>query len=253
TCFVKLTCPKIYIGATYVPPKNPLTIADLDLITKIGSPLILGGDFNAKHSSWNNHRANANGNTLHQHFRNNTYSINHPNALTHYRANANPSTIDFYLTTSALGFDCSVIDEGNSDHLPVLLIPNNSSPTSVGIDIVTDWTKYNKITNNYNIISHLESASDIDDSISSVTSFMHACVRRASCKVNSSTNRHKRMVADDFLLSLIRLRRRLRSFYQRHCIPQTAKQMCDISATIKRRIKSAPPRLAGATSFIQKS
>ncbi|GIY28269.1 hypothetical protein CDAR_511211 [Caerostris darwini] len=58
--------PPIIIASTYVAPTNPggYPVEDIDSILKSGPNVILAGDLNAFHSSWNFGRSNRNGFSL---------------------------------------------------------------------------------------------------------------------------------------------------------------------------------------------
>ena len=70
TVEIKLkTTPPLTIGAAYASPKISITKIDLDHIIpphQVGH-FIIGGDFNAKHSIWNNITRNANGSKIKNH------------------------------------------------------------------------------------------------------------------------------------------------------------------------------------------
>ncbi|KAK2577594.1 hypothetical protein KPH14_012705 [Odynerus spinipes] len=89
---------KTYLVAAYNKPKNFFGNRELDLITNIGSKVILVGDLNARHTSWNNHSSNSQGTKIFKYILNNTCSILYPNKPTHYPSNGStPSTTDIAL------------------------------------------------------------------------------------------------------------------------------------------------------------
>lgn len=237
-CLIKTETPSLHIGVVYIPPKYDLNPSSLNKLTGIGSPFIIGGDFNAKHRFWNSYQANKNGKILYNHYASSNYNIMYPNSFTRFQARTRPSTIDFFLTTTKHGLDCEVIEDGGSDHYPVLLKAdlNSTSPRSIGIDTLVDWTAYTKFTNNFRIQTKLKSTNDVDSCIKTFTSFLHACLRRATSKIDTSQARHGFLLNDNYLSSLIRAQRRIRKTHQNHGIPLTSDKLRDISTEIRRQI-----------------
>ncbi|CAF3875077.1 unnamed protein product [Rotaria sp. Silwood1] len=104
------------IGAVYVPPgKSP----PLHLFSKCrNKPFFIFGDFNAKHSSWDCETNNDSGNQIASWLEQTGNSMILPNKSTSRRSN---SIIDFGLTHDASGWITEVLDEGTSDHYPILI------------------------------------------------------------------------------------------------------------------------------------
>ncbi|CAF3343542.1 unnamed protein product, partial [Rotaria sp. Silwood2] len=104
------------IGAVYVPPgKSP----PLHLFSKCrNKPFFIFGDFNAKHSSWDCDINNDSGNQIASWLEQTGNSMILPNKSTSRRSN---SIIDFGLTQDASGWITEVLDEGTSDHYPILI------------------------------------------------------------------------------------------------------------------------------------
>jgi endonuclease/exonuclease/phosphatase (EEP) superfamily protein YafD len=69
-------------------------------MNKITGPVVLAGDFNAKHRSWNSHRANKNGNRLLDAALKSTFIVDAPTSPTYlHRFNKyRPDILDIYLT-----------------------------------------------------------------------------------------------------------------------------------------------------------
>lgn len=98
TAFVKILTLSLFVGTVCNPPNNILNSKDLDIITGISYPLIVGGDFNARHSIWNNITNNCSGITLFSHSQRGSYEIVNPNEFTfHNNHHCHPSTLDIFL------------------------------------------------------------------------------------------------------------------------------------------------------------
>lgn len=136
-CFIKIYSPNIVIGVVYSPPNSGLSTNDLNIMARIGSPFLIGGDWNAVHTSWNNFRSNKAGRILFNHMISSTYRVVHPDSFTHKMPNRRPTTIDFFLTNCQHDLRCEVNDRFNSDHLPVLLSVA-STENCKGLDRIID-------------------------------------------------------------------------------------------------------------------
>ncbi|CAF1627379.1 unnamed protein product, partial [Rotaria sp. Silwood1] len=104
------------IGAVYVPPgESP----PFHFFSKCrNKPFFIFGDFNAKHSSWDCDINNDSGNKIASWLEKTGNSMIVPNKPTSRRSN---SIIGFGLTHDASGWITEVLDEGTSDHYPVLI------------------------------------------------------------------------------------------------------------------------------------
>ena len=106
---------QLKIGAIYVPQKSPLP---LDLLNKYkDEPFVYFGDYNAKHSYWNCLKNNTTGNELSNWVEQTGMEVIAPTQATSRRSEA---TIDFGLTHDAQGWQIEVLEEGTSDHKPIL-------------------------------------------------------------------------------------------------------------------------------------
>ena len=112
----------IYVGAVYVPPGS---LPPFQLVTKYANkPFYIFGDFNAKHTLWGCKQNNTSG----------VHTINWleatgndmivPNSITSRRSD---SIIDFGISHDATGWNSQVLNEGTSDHWPILF----QSPISI--------------------------------------------------------------------------------------------------------------------------
>lgn len=94
----------------------------------IGGSSVIGGDFNAKHQSWNNSSFNTRGQLLKKLAESKNYEIHSPNAPTLIPAVGTVSVVDLVLSKNILGIaDPKVEIDLSSDHLPVTFsIPRHS-------------------------------------------------------------------------------------------------------------------------------
>lgn len=119
----------------------------MDAISGVGSPLVIGGDFNVRHSSWRHLSYNACGVALHEHSLRNTYRIVAPDEFTfHGTPRQNPSILDIFLVDSGRGFDCEITGDFGTSHRPVVLSPSGAVMHPPDRVRTTDWDEYGRLT-----------------------------------------------------------------------------------------------------------
>lgn len=102
---------------------------DIRHLTSFNDEYFIFGDFNAKHTSWNNSCSNRAGNSLFQIQNNSNFFVYHPNSPSYYsNSNNNSSTLDILLSNSVLPTSEMIsLCELDSDHYPVLSIIYSNS------------------------------------------------------------------------------------------------------------------------------
>ncbi|CAF3260297.1 unnamed protein product, partial [Rotaria sp. Silwood2] len=129
------------IGVVYVPPG---TIPPFHLFTKCrNKAFCIFGDFNAKHGDWKCETNNASGNRIITWLGETGNEMILPNKPTSRRSDA---IIDFGITHDATGWHTEVLDEGTSDHFPILI----QSPLNVSDSAVfrkTNWNLFKSFLN----------------------------------------------------------------------------------------------------------
>jgi len=90
------------VGVIYVPPKAKFSFNSLNSILTNHAPIIIGGDYNAKHKSWNNFSNNARGIRLFKYINNSDITLIHSNTYTYRVSRRNVSNIDIFLTKDVL-------------------------------------------------------------------------------------------------------------------------------------------------------
>ncbi|CAF4233481.1 unnamed protein product, partial [Rotaria magnacalcarata] len=113
----------IFVGAIYVPPSKPFPQSLFDKF--INKPFYIFGDYNAKHTDWMCRQNNASGSQLKNWLESTGCEMIYPTRPTSKRSTA---VIDFGITHNAYGWKADVIQEGTSDHYPVLI----KTPVSTG-------------------------------------------------------------------------------------------------------------------------
>jgi hypothetical protein len=110
---------KLIFVSAYLPPTATITQKDLDAIFSPHDTVILTGDLNCKHVSWNNASVNKNGSTLLSYCLNNTITINYPNQPTHFPYISYPSVLNIALSQQCTTSKPLAIPALSSDHNPI--------------------------------------------------------------------------------------------------------------------------------------
>ncbi|CAG5078573.1 Similar to X-element\ORF2: Probable RNA-directed DNA polymerase from transposon X-element (Drosophila melanogaster), partial [Cotesia congregata] len=123
---IKLTS-QLYVVSAYCSPQVKFTAKDLDNIFNIGEKVLLIGDLNARHRTWNCHRINPRGTVLYNYSLKNNYCVQFTDKPTHYPTNnMTPTTIDIYVNKNvSQASELKVLDELNSGHNPIILSLGN--------------------------------------------------------------------------------------------------------------------------------
>lgn len=138
------------ISSIYFPPsksnEDHVQFAkDLQILTK-GPNFLIGGDFNARHTSWNCIRNNTAGHILYKIIQNDDLMVHYPDTPTHFpHSGANPSTIDLMITKGVSGIDLIGTDDSfSSDHVPILFaLDFDVDRSAIPARVVKDFSKAN--------------------------------------------------------------------------------------------------------------
>lgn len=91
--------------------------------------IILGGDLNSKHTSWNCRRSNTRGNKLKNHSERYNYSVRSPDLPTHF-SNNTADILDIFLNKNInLNMNIYTKNQLSSDHKPTIFETENWTST----------------------------------------------------------------------------------------------------------------------------
>lgn len=139
-----ITVGSIYNSSALTPVQSR---SDLESLLSLPGALVLGGDWNAKHTYWNNTANNRKGSDLLKICQDKFFDIHAPDSITLIPYRGEPSIVDFILSKGILGVEKpKVIEEGRSDHFPISF----SLPFSVAMPAAlkiknfakADWKKF---------------------------------------------------------------------------------------------------------------
>jgi len=200
------------VGVVCVPPKAQLDTNILGNILTNYSPIVIGGDYNAKRK-WNNFINNARGIQLYKFINNNDISIIHSNTYSHQAPRSKPSNIDIYLTKDVpYNYVCYTINDLPSNHLPVILKYDRINIAKNEFTVrKTNSTVYRNRTNGWRIDYALHSEQDIDSNITKLQKYILNEYNRSSTRYHPKKND---IFGEDDQAALSKLIR-LRNYYRR--------------------------------------
>ena len=118
-----------------------------------------------------------------------------------------------------------------SHRLVILMAKQSSGPNS--LDLGTVWETYQKLPSDYKIKNNFTSKAELDFGIREMTSFLHACRKRAATPVFTYLSKTVYLFTDQTLHSLIHHPRRRG---QLHGAQVVAEELRDITATSRKKI-----------------
>lgn len=129
---------------------------DIRTLTNCNSSYFLIGDFNSKHTLWNNVKSNQGGKALYDEMSIRNFVVHHSQTPTYFPPQSralHPSTIDLVLTNNLHSISTiTTSNELTSDHLPILFtidcfeIPKCATKLNYRYDLA-NWQQFQRILN----------------------------------------------------------------------------------------------------------
>ena len=147
-------------------------------LLNISGPVVLAGDFNAKHSNWGNESYNFKGVGLNKLCSTLNFDIHYPDSPTQIPARGEASVIDFVISKGIIGIlKPEIVNFSRSDHLPIeFSIPFSVTfPKELKIKNFpkANWKLFKNLTKNdlssSNLYETIDSPQKIDDCIEHFT------------------------------------------------------------------------------------
>lgn len=229
--------------AAYNPPRNLYKESELLQLTALGDRVLIIGDLNSRHTTWNNHIDNTNGRTLFSFVNNTNTIINFPDSKTHFPDNnMTPTCVDIIINKNVTNLEGpNVLHELSSDHLPIYFkihtngqIRDLVTKTATSFN-ATDWNFFRKTIDrlvttkeNYTCTEEIETeVGKITEAIKTAKAKHGKTIKITPGKVQISDNTR----------ILIQIRNKLRKTYQRTPHPSLKADINDISKQIRTDIK----------------
>jgi len=204
---------KLLFVAAYQPPSAPLSALDLDQIFAQNDSVLIVGDLNSKHVSWNNTPVNRNGRSLVTYCIDNQVTISYPDQPTYFPHHSTPSVLDIALTKRCPLSKSKSVAALFSDHDPVafkiLLHPTTYTPRSRYNYHQADWQLFRKnLDLALDIHQPVHTIPDLDRAISIFETSVREAAS-AAIPVHSGHGTHL------LLPHNVRAMQKLKNYYQR--------------------------------------
>ncbi|GFX27693.1 probable RNA-directed DNA polymerase from transposon X-element [Trichonephila clavipes] len=172
---------KVTMACIYKHPHGSINVTELDAILRHNNKTFLFGDFNAKHTSWNPGRGNANGTILSNWAISSAIDIIAPDTPTHFNHNAPSTVIDIGFAANLSHSNVFTINELSSDHNPVIFdfVINAQLPPLLQTLKTTNWIKFQEI-----LLYNMQGNPTIDNLDQAVQNFSNI----VSDAINTSTS-----------------------------------------------------------------
>jgi len=237
---ITLHNPNITIISCYKTPQKSFCTEQFTQLLNTGQRLIIGGDLNAKHTTWRSQNTNTSGRTLHKLTQKQNLTITAPYGPTRIAANSE-DVLDIFITKNLKSpLECKAIHALNSDHLPVTAILDiKIKLDSPHITHTTyDWKKFRKLTHDYlHDTKTPTTPQELDHSFTNWENTINKALEASQIKTNINTNRQ--CTINTSTLNKIKHKNRLRKDYQRYRDPHTKQQINTLQKEIKHEIHEA--------------
>ncbi|GFS80351.1 RNA-directed DNA polymerase from mobile element jockey [Trichonephila clavipes] len=156
-------------------------VTEFDAILAHNNRTFLFGDFNAKHSSRNPGRSNANGNILSNWAVSSAIDIIAPDTPTHFNHNAPSTVIDIGFAANFSHSNVFTVNELSSDHNPVIydFVTNCQLPPLLQTLKTTNWIKFQEILH-YNMPGN-PTVDNLDQTVQNFSNIVSDAIN-TSCK-----------------------------------------------------------------------
>ena len=182
-------------------------------------PHVVAGDFNCKHSEWNNSTSDRKGSDLLSSLNDLNYTVLKPDEPTLYPYNGNPSIVDFVVCKSFTSLSrIKVLNELSSDHLPLLFTLHGATSRQEADNLnlsKVNWPKFRQLveSNCHSLHSALlTSHSLIDSTVDSISSIISSALNCSAPRKKAFLLRYKYSHAVN---TLVKNRNHFRNLYKR--------------------------------------
>lgn len=170
----------LQISSIYIPPDKPFHVPDFHALLSANHPVLLAGDFNAKHHAWGCRVNNRKGHSLKDYSSLFDVEILAPDEPTHFSF-GRPDILDIGLTKLFPSLPkVEVIPELSSDHYPILFEIDFSPITSSRPPVTRiNWNLYPNHLQLAKVLP-LNSAEEIDQAITSLSASIQSAINDSS-------------------------------------------------------------------------
>jgi hypothetical protein len=247
----------IRLGAVYIPPKHNLKTEDYKKLLKhMGERFIIGGDFNAKHSSWGSRLDNTKGKELFKATQLENCNIHATGNPTYWPTDHNkiPDSLDFFISRKIANNFIKIEDnlDLDSDHTAQILTMSNRPITKqTGPTLgnkTTDWNAFKcQLTEQLNCNVKLRTKEQLDIAVSDYTKLIQKAVWDNTKQLSNNKVEGKCIPME--IKKLVNEKRKLRRKWQNSRNPAIKTQLNNKAQQIKRILKELDE--TATTSFLE--
>jgi len=206
----------LFVSA-YLPPAAAIAPSDLDAIFSLHNTIVLAGDLNCKHVSWNNASVNRNGSTLLSYCLNKAITINYPNQPTPFPYNSYSSVLNIALSQRSTTSKPQSVPALSSDHnaieFKVHLHPDLSAPKTFYDYKYTNWPLFrHSLDTALELKPPIQTTIELDHTIATFTRTVQQTAIRA---IPVTTSKCNHLTLPPNLRYLLKLKNYYRHRYQR--------------------------------------
>lgn len=208
---------EVTIHSAYLAPSRPFNPGEMDDLLAPNGPILVGGDLNSKHPSWNSRRITTKGRALRRYIdsRDDTI-VAGPTDPTHYPNNlGNPDVLDILIAKDfTFEYELTTINDLSSDHVPVIVTISSQPTTRLPPQstLRTDWTRYyNNLLTQLTPPPPATTPNELDDQVAQLHDKLTTALSNATSQGRPKNSRHS---LPDHIKSELALKRRLRRTWQ---------------------------------------
>ncbi|KAJ8919433.1 hypothetical protein NQ315_016531 [Exocentrus adspersus] len=230
---------EVAVASCYHPPGRTILEQDIEALLTVGPRVIAIGDFNAKSQDWNSRQQNPSGAALRRFLEDtdNVEAIGPIEPTYDGQGRFAPDVLDIALLKAIpAATDITSLDEGSSDHNPVLLTMGAHAPEE---DIIvkrnTDWAGFRAAMQRSTAIPRIETTDDLEAAVVSLETDIRTALERSTTETREV--RRDNYIGDIPLQAqqLIRDRRAARRRAMRTGAPEHRR----VANQLSRRVKAA--------------
>ena len=236
---IKLQNKTIICGA-YAKPRIRINDKDYDNIFNLGNKVLILGDLNCRHKSWNNKLNNRNGNNLLHYIEQHNIQIKTTNIPTHYPENSmTPTYIDIGINKNITKIsELTVHKELSSDHLPIYIELydkiNTDNETKTWTFKNTNWKIFGKLlTAEIQIQSEIKTPEKLDEVVDSFTKILQKTRDKTATKISLKPKEDNLPTE---ILDLIKFKNKIKNKWTKHRRLQDRIRLQALQDTIKDKI-----------------
>lgn len=244
------------VGAVYIPPKHNLKKADYhNILTHMGERFLIGGDFNAKHTSWGSRLDNTKGRELHAAIQDLGCNVHSTGKPTYWPTDRNkiPDLLDFFISRKIATNFISVADnyDLDSDHSAIILtlsekvIKKQRNPSLH--NKTTNWEGFKRqLTDTIDLNIDLTTPNQLDEAVADFTRLIQTTVWDNTKTITNKTNGYNYPLE---IRNLVALKRKTRRKWIQSRDPNLKSELNRRAQQIKRLVKEL--KESSTTDFLR--